>query len=175
MIESLKIIFYPDPRLRKISEPVTVFDQHLADLTAKMLELMRADQGVGLAAPQVGINQRIFVANATGKPEDDLIVVNPVLSDAADSENDEEGCLSLPKIRADVDRALTIRLNAQDIHGQPFERVATGFEARIWQHEFDHLNGVMIIDRMGFTQRMAARKRLRELEDDFAAAAKRKR
>ena len=175
MYEDLKIILYPDPRLRKISEPVTVFDENLVALTVRMFELMRQDQGVGLAAPQVGINKRLFVANPTGKPEDDRVVVNPVLTDADDSDTAEEGCLSLPKIRADVDRALTIRLRAQDVTGKPFDIIGEDFEARVWQHEFDHLNGVLITDRMGFTQRMAARKKLRELEDDFAAELKRKR
>jgi peptide deformylase len=169
MYEDLRIIFYPDPRLRKPSEPVTAFDADLAALAAKMIALMHAERGVGLAAPQVGVNVRMFVTNHTGQPGDDQIVVNPRLLDAEGSETDEEGCLSLgPKIRAEVDRATRLRLVAQDVQGRPFERVGDDFLARIWQHEFDHLNGVMIIDRMNTVARMAVRKKLKELEADFA-------
>lgn len=162
----LSILLYPDPRLRKAAEPVTVFDDALKTLVARMFELMRQEQGVGLAAPQVGISLRLFVANATGKPEDDLVAVNPTLQDAEGTEAGEEGCLSLPKIRAEIDRFETLTLKAHDIDGRPYQLTATGFEPRIWQHEFDHLNGVMIIDRMPFTAKMAARKQLRQLEAD---------
>jgi len=168
MADEKSLIFYPDPRLRKVSEPVVQFDGALAELAKRMLEIMREEKGVGLAAPQVGVNARMFVANATGKPEDDRIIVNPQLLDAEGSETDEEGCLSLPKIRAEIDRATKIRLVAQDLEGKPFELPGLDFEARVWQHETDHLNGVMLIDRMGFTARMANRKKLRELEEDYA-------
>ena len=170
--EPLSILLYPDPRLRKAATPVTAFDAGLKELTVEMFLLMREDQGVGLAAPQVGVSLRLFVANPTGKPEDDRVAVNPQLVNADGSEAGEEGCLSLPKIRAEIERALTLTLRAQDVDGRPYEVTATGFEARIWQHEFDHLNGVMIIDRMAFTAKMAARKQLRQLEDDAKAHAK---
>lgn len=172
MYDDLKIIHYPDPRLRKVAEPVTKFDADLHRLTERMFELMREEQGVGLAAPQVGVNLRLFVMNASGKPEDDRVIVNPVLTDAEGNEVGEEGCLSLPKIRANIDRAVTLTLTAQDENGNPIKETATGFIARVWQHEFDHLNGVMLIDRMGFTARMAIRKRLKEMEDGFACRKK---
>jgi peptide deformylase len=172
MYEDLKIIFYPDPRLRKVCEPVTRFDDDLAKLAARMLELMHQEQGVGLAAPQVGVNLRMFVVNHTGKPEDDRVIVNPTLIDVEGNEIGEEGCLSLPKIRSNIDRAVKLILKAQDLTGKPFEEVGEGFAARVWQHEFDHLNGIMLIDRMGFTGRMAVRKRLRELEEDYEASCK---
>jgi peptide deformylase len=168
MYQSLKIVYYPDPCLRRVSEPVTQFDENLAALAARMFDLMREEQGVGLAAPQVGVNLRMFVMNATGKPEDDKVIVNPTLTDAEGNDMGEEGCLSLPKIRADIDRALTLTLSAQDLNGKPFTETETGFVARVWQHEFDHLNGIMLIDRMGFTARMGVRKRLREMEEAFA-------
>lgn len=170
MHENRGIIFYPDPRLRKVSTAVSVFDANLAALAARMFVLMREEKGVGLAAPQVGINARMFVVNPTGKPEDDRVMINPTLTDAEGNELDDEGCLSLPKIRAEVDRATRIRLVAHDLDGKPFELHGEDFEARVWQHELDHLNGVMLIDRMGFTARMAVRKRLRELEEDYADA-----
>ncbi len=174
MHQPLKIIHYPDPRLRMVSQPVTQFDENLKKLTEEMFHLMRDDQGVGLAAPQVGINLRLFVMNHSGKPEDDVVVVNPELVDADGNALGEEGCLSLPRIRSNIDRATKITLKAQDLEGNHWEETATDFKARIWQHEFDHLNGVMIIDRMGFTARMGIRKKLKEMEEDYAIACKKK-
>ncbi len=164
MYDDLKIIFYPDPRLKKISPPVTVFDENLTALATRMLALMHGSRGVGLAAPQLGINQRLFVMCATGKPEDDKVFVNPVLSDAAGDAEDDEGCLSLPEIRAKILRSLTLRIDAVDLKGVPFSQVAEGYMSRIWQHEVDHLNGTLILDRMGMVARLGARKQLKELE-----------
>src|SRR5947207_2521962 len=103
-IENLTIIKYPDPRLRKVAKPVTVFDERLRRIAQRMLELMRKNEGVGLAAPQLGLDLRLFVANPTGKPEDDHVYVNPVLSDADGGEDYEEGCLSLPEIKVVITR-----------------------------------------------------------------------
>src|SRR5258705_8968063 len=136
--EALTIIHYPDPRLRKKSQPVTVFDDTLRQVAGRMIELMRAEKGVGLAAPQVGLNIRMFVANPTGKPEDDRVYVNPELCDLEGAEESEEGCLSLPEIRVNVTRAtVSGRMRAQDLSGQPFEQGAEGFLTRVWQHETD--------------------------------------
>lgn len=169
MYDDLKIILYPDPRLKKVSAPVTAFDDDLKQLAVRMFELMRANRGVGLAAPQVGINLRMFVMNPTGEPQDDRIYVNPVLSEATGSEEAEEGCLSLPDIHVNVDRSRTMRIQAQDLEGNPIEQVETGYLARIWQHETDHLNGTMLTDRMGAVARMTNRRVLKELEEKYAA------
>ena len=175
MFEDLQIIHYPDPRLRKMSETVTRFDDRLAALAAKMFELMRGAKGVGLAAPQVGENIRLFVANPTGEPGDDRIYVNPILSEPDGGEEEgEEGCLSLPEINAKIMRTKTMRIDAQDLEGHPFTDTQSGYIARIWQHEFDHLNGTMIIDRMGALAKMAAKKQLKELEEIYAEQKKRK-
>src|SRR5581483_8206218 len=169
MFEDLQIIFYPDPRLRKVSEPVTVFDDRLKLLVAKMFELMRANKGVGLAAPQVGENIRLFVVNPTGQPEDDRIYVNPMLSEPDGPEEEgDEGCLSLPDISGKIMRTKTLRMDAQDVEGKPFTDTQSGYLARIWQHEFDHLNGTLIIDRMGALAKIAAKKRLKELEELYS-------
>jgi peptide deformylase len=170
--KELKIIRWPDPRLKKKSEPVSAFDEDLRKLAARMFELMRECKGVGLAAPQVGVNVRLFVANPTGKPEDDKVYVNPVLSDAEGDEEGEEGCLSLPDITVKVNRPTSkVRMQAHDLNGQPFEQVGSGFITRIWQHENDHLNGILILDRMGAVARLANRKRLKELEEEYATRA----
>jgi peptide deformylase len=168
MDAKLKIILWPDPRLKKISAPVTVFDPSLADLVGQMFELMRQAKGVGLAAPQVGKNLRLFVMNHDGDPANDRVYINPQLSDADGEEEDEEGCLSLPKVNINVYRNMTMRINAQDISGQPFEQIETGYLARIWQHETDHLNGILLTDRMGPVAKMTYRKLLKGLEEKYA-------
>lgn len=170
MYDDLKIILYPDPRLKRISVPVVEFDEKLGQLAEKMLELMRLGRGVGLAAPQVAKNIRLFVLNPTGKPEDDRIYVNPALSDADGEETAEEGCLSIPDVHVDVLRAKTVRIKAQDVHGNPIDLVESDYIARICQHEYDHLNGTLITDRMSPSARMTHRKLLKELEEKYLAA-----
>jgi peptide deformylase len=169
MFEKLEIIQYPDPRLRQVSKSVEVFDDRLKQLAQRMFELMRLDKGVGLAAPQVGINQRLFVMNHTGLPADDRVFVNPELFDITGNEEGEEGCLSLPEIHAMINRGKAVRIIAKDVNGNPIEQTGSDYIARIWQHEFDHLNGVLITDRMGDVARMAHRKTLRELEKAYEA------
>ena len=170
MYEDLQIIQYPDPRLKKVSQPVEKFDSSLKELANRMLQLMRDARGVGLAAPQVGQNIRMFVMNHTGDPADDRVYVNPELTEAEGSEESEEGCLSLPGLNVRVVRDKTMRMHAKDLDGNDIDQVETGYIARVWQHEFDHLNGTLITDRMGAVAKMAARKILRELEDKYAAA-----
>ena len=169
MFEDLKIILYPDPRLKKMSLPVDVFDEPLRLLAARMLELMGESNGVGLAAPQVGHNIRLFVMNPTGEPGADRVYINPVLSDPEGEEEAEEGCLSLPGIHINVVRSKQIRMQAQDVEGKPIEEVATGFIPRVWQHETDHLNGTLLTDRMGPVARMANRRVLNELKEQYEA------
>jgi peptide deformylase len=179
MAKDLTIIRYPDPRLRKTSAPVTVFTPELTELAAAMLQLMKEARGVGLAAPQVGENIRLFVMNPTGEEGAQRIYVNPVLSQAEGEEEGEEGCLSLPNITAKVWRSKSLRMQAQDLAGNPIEETADGYVARIWQHETDHLNGTLIIDRMGPVARLASRRILKELQqkwdDDHPGEGKKKR
>jgi len=167
MFEELKIIRYPDPRLKKTSAPVERIDSQLKDLAARMFELMREAKGVGLAAPQIGKNIRLFVMNPTGEPTDNRVYINPVLSDPDGDEPSEEGCLSLPQINVQINRNKSMRLQAIDLDGNKIDQVETGYVARIWQHEYDHLNGVLIIDRMGLADKMKYRKTLREMEEKW--------
>ena len=171
MYDDLQIIDYPDPRLRKPSAAVQSIDASHKALAERMLTLMREHRGVGLAAPQVGVNIRLFVMNHSGDPKDDRVYVNPELTDAEGSDESEEGCLSLPGINARITRDKTIRIRATDLEGNPVDEVESGYIARIWQHEFDHLNGTLIIDRMGSVAKMTAKKTLRELEEKFKASA----
>jgi peptide deformylase len=169
MYEDLKIILWPDPRLKKVSKPVEAFDENLRALVGRMFEVMRESKGVGLAAPQVGENIRVFVMNHNGEPANDHVYINPVLTEADGEEEGEEGCLSLPKVNINVWRNKTLKMSAQDLDGKPFEQTETGYLARIWQHETDHLNGIMLTDRMGPVARMANRKILKDLEEQYAA------
>jgi peptide deformylase len=163
------IVTYPDPRLRKKSAPVREgeFDESLAALADRMLELMAASRGVGLAAPQVGINRRIFVCNPTGEPGDNHVYVNPVLSDLTGLEACEEGCLSVPEVRVMIRRAKRCRIKAQDVHGNPIEDEAEELLARIWQHETDHLDGRLILDRMNPSEKIANKRLIAQLEAGY--------
>ena len=174
-LKKLHIIHYPDPRLRQISQRVEEFDGQLAALVERMFELMQTGDGVGLAAPQIGINKRLFVMNTSGEPHGRQVFVNPTLHDLHGSAESQEGCLSLPGVNVQVRRALTCRLTAQDLQGRPVELLLEGLPARVCQHETDHLNGVLIIDRMGPGDRIATRKTLKALEDQYRAGHERRR
>ena len=163
-LAKLSIIHYPDPRLRKKGEPVTRFDEELVALSQRMLELMRGDKGVGLAGPQVGLALRLFVMNVTDDPANDQVFVNPEIHDARNPKEGEEGCLSIPDVRGQVRRAFRCRIVAQNVKGERVEAEAEDLVARVWQHETDHLNGVLIIDRFGPSDQMAVKKSLKELE-----------
>lgn len=168
-IASLRIIKYPDPRLRKPCDPVTEFDDELRALTTRMLELMKAAPGVGLAAPQVGLLKRVFVCNTTGEAADDRVFVNPEIRDVDGWKEAEEGCLSIPEVFVQVRRSLRCTVVGQDLEGRPIELSGEDLPARVWQHEMDHLNGTLILDRMGPSDRIATRKKLRELEENYQA------
>ena len=172
-LQKLTVIKYPDPRLAKICEPVTHFDGDLAALARRMLELMHTGRGIGLAGPQVGALKRIFVMNATGEEEDDMIFVNPEIRDMHGSREAEEGCLSLPELYVRVRRAPRCRIVAQNVYGEPLELEGEDLLCRVWQHETDHLNGILILDRMGPSDKIATKKRLKELEAAYKAKTRR--
>ena len=163
--DQLRILNYPEPVLRARAQPIEGVDEQVRQVAHRMLELMHAAQGVGLAGPQVGLPWRLFVANTTGEPEDDRVFINPVLSQPSrETEAYEEGCLSLPHITGQITRPTAITIDALDEHGKPFTLIGQGLDARCWQHEYDHLEGILIIDRMPPADRMANRRALRELE-----------
>lgn len=167
-LEKLTVIHYPDPRLKKPCEPVRVFDEHLAALAKRMGALMREHKGVGLAASQVGVMVRLFVMNVTDDPANDQVFINPQIRDLQGGKEDEEGCLSIPDVRVHVRRATRCRLVAQDLAGKPVELQGEDFVCRVWQHETDHLNGILMLDRMGPADRIATKKTLQELEAEYA-------
>lgn len=166
---SIRIVKYPHPVLRYESKPIRRVDAELREIAAQMLDLMYEAEGVGLAANQVDLPLRIFVANPAGKrgEGEELIVINPELQLPKGSEIDREGCLSLPGLFGDVRRAKQIRLSAYDLQGNPIERLLDGFLARIVQHEYDHLDGKFFFDRMSEDQRSELEPGLDELEIEY--------
>lgn len=163
--DRLAIVHYPDPALRRKARPIEAIDDTVRSVARRMIELMHEVRGVGLAAPQVGLSWRMFVVNATGDQGDDQVFINPVLRDPTRaSEPHDEGCLSLPGITCEITRPMGITIDALDEHGRPISFTADGLPARAWQHEVDHLEGVLIIDRMTPADRMANRRAIRELE-----------
>jgi len=171
-VNHLSILFYPDPRLRQTARPVDPLDPQVRTAAARMIQLMHEAKGVGLAAPQVGLPWRLFITNPTGEPGNDVFFVNPVLSDPApEQEAASEGCLSIPGITVEVRRHKRITVSALDLAGSHFQMTSEELPARIWQHETDHLDGRLIIDRMSPLDRVANRKQLKELEGRFAASS----
>jgi peptide deformylase len=163
----LQVIHYPHPTLRHPSKPLKRVDAELRKIVAEMFELMYEHEGVGLAANQVDLPYRLFVANPEGdreSKETEWVFINPVLSAGRGQEEDEEGCLSIPGIHAPVTRNANIKVQAYDLAGNEITVDAEGLMARILQHETDHLDGTLFIDRLGPTQLAAIRDKLEEFE-----------
>jgi peptide deformylase len=157
---ALDIRKFGDPVLKTRAEPVQSFDESLLRLTKDMLATMRDNEGVGLAATQVGRLKRVFVAAIE---DDEYIVVNPVLTDISETtETATEGCLSIPGIQVDVERPTAVTISGQDVSGKPLQIEASDLLARILQHEVDHLDGVLILDRTDRESRKAAMREWRE-------------
>ena len=157
----LPIRRYPDPVLRDPAQPVEQFDDSLKRLIVDMGETMRDAPGVGLAAPQVGVQRRVLVY-APSEEDEITAVINPEILDAEGEQTDPEGCLSIPGISFEVTRALRVLVRAQNVEGEAIEIEAFDFEARILQHEIDHLNGVLFIDRIDEESRKEAMRLIRE-------------
>ena len=147
---ALSVITYPHPTLRYEAKPIRRVDANLKQLVSRMFELMYESRGVGLAATQVDLPIRLFVMNSTGQVDDgqECVMINPVITKPRGNEEAEEGCLSLPNVHGNVIRAKTIHVNAFDLAGHEINQEFSGFEARIIQHETDHLDGTLFIDRL---------------------------
>lgn len=158
----LTILFYPAPALRARARAIGKIDDDVKAVAARMIELMRQAKGVGLAAPQVGLPWRMFVTDAP-KDEGPKVYINPILKNFSGQLGvNEEGCLSLPGVHVDIERPESVTLTAVDLDGRAISATGEGFPARIWQHEFDHLNGVLIIDRISAKERLAQRQSLKQ-------------
>ena len=156
----LDIKTFGDPVLKTPAAPVETFDESLARLTQDMLATMRENDGVGLAANQVGRLKRVLVASVD---DEDYVIVNPVLSDESETrERGPEGCLSIPGINVEVERSTAVTVSGQDASGEPLRIEAQDMLARVLQHEVDHLDGVLILDRTDRQSRKAAMREWRE-------------
>ena len=162
----LKIVKYPEPVLSQPGEPVTEFDAELKKLVDDMFETMYASQGIGLAAPQVAVAKRVTVIDlAQGKdPAQKLVLVNPEIIFREGKQYEEEGCLSFPEIREKVQRASKVRIRAQDLKGKWFEMDGEELLSRAFQHEIDHLDGMLFIFRMSSLKRDLVLRKIRKLQ-----------
>ena len=162
----LQIVKYPEPVLSQPGEPVTEFNAELAKLAEDMFETMYAAQGIGLAAPQVAVSKRLTVIDLSmGKdPEQKIVLVNPEVTFREGRQYEEEGCLSFPEIREKVVRAAKVSVRAQDLKGKWFELDGEGLLARAFQHEIDHLDGMLFIFRMSGLKRDLALRRIRKMQ-----------
>jgi peptide deformylase len=153
----LDILVYPDPALREPSSEVTEFGDKIRKLAADMCETMYVSKGVGLAAPQVGIPLKLFVAEWEG---DRHIIVNPEITETEGDEKADEGCLSFPGIYEEVSRPGRIRIRYLDEDGERHDEIVEGFLARVYAHETDHLNGRLFIDNLSPLKRSFIRKKM---------------
>ena len=159
-----KIHTWPDDVLRRKAAPVEAFDDELQRLVDDMLETMYAAPGVGLAAPQVGISKRLLVIDTSSETEPGQVIVlaNPVLVEAEEEIEAEEGCLSVPDYSAKVKRARKVAVRGHSRHGHPIEVRGEELLARALQHEIDHLEGTLFIDRLSPFRREVAKKKLKK-------------
>ena len=163
-LDKLQIITYPAPILALTAQPVDKITPAIMNLTDRVVEMMVKFNGVGLAAPQVGVSLRMFVMSLTGKVQDAEVFINPELSGFHDWSEMEEGCLSIPDVRARVRRPGACKAHAIDADGNNFVIDAVDFSATVIQHETDHLNGTLFVDRLNTIARMSCKRTLKELE-----------
>lgn len=161
-----EIVKYPDPILSQAGEPVTVFDEDLKTLVEEMFESMYAAHGIGLAAPQIGLSKRLTVIDVNFKkdPADQLVLINPEIVEREGKQVEEEGCLSLPEIREKVNRAAKVKVRAQNVDGEWFEVEGEELLARALQHEIDHLDGILFLDRLSRLKRDLLIRKIKKLQ-----------
>ena len=162
----LDIVLWPDRVLLDGTQPITEVDEELRQIVGEMRRVLFEERGVGLAAPQVGIARRLMLVCPSGEPGDEVVVLNPEIRASDGSEIDEEGCLSFPGIYGKVPRALTIQVRYQDLDLRPREFELSGWVARIFQHELDHLNGAVFIDKMTPESRAKVEDKIEELLEE---------
>lgn len=174
-IEDLHIVHYPDPILREVAKPVEEVTDELREIAEKMVSVMDEERGVGLAAPQVGVSLRLILLKSLVEdfgedgPSDgphDIAFINPVIVARKGYLTEEEGCLSLPEVKAKIRRSERVTVRAWDLDGKEHEIKSEGIIARAWQHEIDHLDGILIVDKMSPASKIGNARKLRRLELD---------
>jgi peptide deformylase len=172
----MNLVYYPHPALRAKARPLTAIDQKVHQTAREMLDVMYEHKGLGLAANQVALPYRLLVMNLSGAEKDPAqegVYINPVILERKGSMEDEEGCLSLPKLYAKVRRAKTVRVQAYNLKGELLDISASDLAARCWQHEIDHLDGVLFIDKIGPIAKLASRGALKQFEREYRRAQER--
>jgi peptide deformylase len=163
--QSLSLLIFPSPTLLQRAGEVDASDRNVQEVARRMIEMMFEQNGVGLAAPQVGLSWRLFVTRNPEDKESGVAWMNPTLKvTSTDEDIEEEGCLSLPEIRGDVRRPTGIQISGFDVNGDPAQESSDEFIARVWQHENDHLDGILIINKMSSMDRLINRRLIRNLE-----------
>ena len=165
-VEKCHIMHYPAQVLSKASQPVEKIDDNIRRLAAKMLDIMIEQKGIGLAAPQAGVSLRLFIISLDGKRENVRVYVNPTVKPEGSLVENEEGCLSVPGIFTKIKRYSQATVTATGLDGKTFTDKGEGLYARALQHEFDHIEGVTIVNRMPMIARIAHRKQLKMLEEE---------
>jgi len=165
----MQIVHFPHPTLRHKSKPLKMVDGELVEMVKQMFALMYQAEGVGLAANQVDLPFRLFVANPKASPDsgEEMVFINPIISQQKGNAEADEGCLSLPGLYGPVKRAKQIHVSAYNLQGEEINATVSGFLARVIQHETDHLDGVMFTDRLSETASADALEMLEEFEVNF--------
>ncbi|MHC4119304.1 MAG: peptide deformylase [Planctomycetota bacterium] len=164
-IDKCSMTHYPSEILVGTAQPVEKVDDDIRRLVDKMIDIMIANKGIGLAAPQVGVPLRLFIISLDGSRENARAYVNPTVTADGDLSTNEEGCLSVPGVYAKIRRHNECEVTATDLDGKEFTEQAEGLYARALQHEYDHIEGMTIVNRMGQTARIVHRKQLKKLTE----------
>ncbi|MFL5243256.1 MAG: peptide deformylase [Gemmataceae bacterium] len=174
----MKIVQYPHPSLRHVAKPLTAIDKKVLVYAEQMLELMYEHRGLALAATQVVLPFRMIVMNVSDDtdkrdPSNAVVAINPMILERKGSIEGDEGCLSFPGLYQKIRRSKTVKVQAYDLKGVLIEKSCSDLEARVWQHEIDHLNGELFIDKMGPIAKLSSRSALKAFERDYRRAQER--
>jgi len=170
--QEIRVLYYPDPRLRRPARPVERITPELRAFIPALFEAMHRARGIGLAGPQVGFAHRVVVASIAQEPEGEPkeeVYLNPNIRTEVGTVREEEGCLSLPGLYAAVSRSREVTVEYTSLEGEVRDLTVSGLHAKLFQHEIDHLDGILMIDRMSPAELRHWAPLLRELEEDFAA------
>jgi peptide deformylase len=164
-VQKCRITHYPAEVLAGRAKPVEKIDDNIRQLVHKMTDIMVENKGVGLAAPQAGVPLRLFIISLSGKRENVRVYINPDITPSGELDAIEEGCLSVPGVHTKIRRYKKCTVTATDLDGKEFTEEGEGLYARALQHEFDHIEGTTIVNRMGQVAKIAHRRQLKKLEE----------
>jgi len=163
----MELIYYPNPKLREEGKEVLAIDDEVKERVKQMFEIMYKNKGIGLAAQQVGWPVRLFITNIGGEPKDEMIFINPEIISKEGEEIGEEGCLSFPDIKGNVERATHIEFTAYDLDGNKNKYTTEKLMARVVLHEYDHIIGILFTDKMSSAAKVALKPQLKALEKSY--------